>query len=50
MRTLGAVHKVRQHFKGGGVSEMLTHADMEGGGLFEMLTSANILHNHENLH
>ena len=29
---------------------MLTLADMGGGGLFEMLTSANILHNHGNLH
>ena len=37
-------------FKGGGVSEMLTLADMGGGGLFEMLTSANILHNHVYLH
>ena len=36
--------------EGGGVSEMLTLADIGGGGLFEMLTSANILHNHVYLH
>ena len=29
--------------RGGGVSEMLTVADMGGGGLFEMPTSACIL-------
>ena len=36
--------------RGGGVSEMLTLADMGGGGLFEMLTSASILQNRGNLH
>ena len=35
--------------EGGGVSEMMTLADMGGGGLFEMLTSATILLDYGNL-
>ena len=47
--TKGPSIKYVSIFEGGGVSEMLTLADMGGGGLFKMLTSANILHNYGNL-
>ena len=37
-------------FEGGGVSEILTIADMGRAGLVEILTSACILHNNGNLY
>ena len=48
--TKGPSKKHVSTFEGGGVSEMLTVADLGGGGLFEMLTSACILQNHEKWH